>query len=309
MQAKLTAPVAGTVSGANITFSGTLENANPYPVVDGALYVKVFKSRGTTNDGNGPDVVDQFFVQENIAIPANGSVPVSFAWRVPSYAQSGDYRSRPSSPPRTSSISLVSRSPTMSSATPCRSQCSASRTAGVAFDKASVTVNDRAVPLRRVSAARWRRAGRVRHRERRQYRNHSERAQISVEGLPVGRAARGEPRAGVESASVTVPAGGSAPVSITITDAKYPVYLVVGTLSWKDTKSIIGVRFVREGVDRTRINFPSIMSFPLQGRRGEHALLLPAQCCRGRCAERTPRTHALRPATAGRSPSTSTTAP
>ena len=68
----------------------------------------------------------------------------------------------------------------------------------------------------------------------------------------------------VKTDSVTIPAHSSAPVSITVTDTSYPVYLVVGTLSWEDTKSIIGVRFVREGVDRLRLNFPSVTTFPLQ---------------------------------------------
>jgi hypothetical protein len=61
-----------------------------------------------------------------------------------------------------------------------------------------------------------------------------------------------------------VPAGGTADVSITVRDTKYPVYLVVGTLKWMDTQSVIGARFVREGVDRTRINFPGVTAFPLR---------------------------------------------
>ena len=84
VQANLTAPVTSAVSGTAITFSGTIKNNNPYPIVDGSLYVKVFKSRGSQNDGNGPDVVDQFVAMGDITIPANGSIPASYAWNVPS---------------------------------------------------------------------------------------------------------------------------------------------------------------------------------------------------------------------------------
>jgi hypothetical protein len=263
VQAKLTAPVAGTVSGANITFSGTLENANPYPVVDGALYVKVFKSRGDANDGNGPDVVDQFFVRDNIAIPANSSVPVSFQWRVPSYAQSGDYRLATffTTAHKFNLLGLSFTDDVVGNAVPFK--VLGEQEVGVAFDKPSVTVNDEtyyfaAFPPRFDAAEPVVLTANVENTG-----IASERATISWKMYQWDAQQDGN-LVQQSSSGVTVPAGGSAPVSITITDAKYPVYLVVGELLWRDTKSIIGVRFVREGVDRTRINFPSIISFPLK---------------------------------------------
>jgi hypothetical protein len=90
VQANLSTPITSVVSGTSITFSGTLQNENPYPIVGGGLYVKIFKSR-SASDANGPDVVDQFQVKDGIVIPGNGSVPISFSWQVPSYAESGDY--------------------------------------------------------------------------------------------------------------------------------------------------------------------------------------------------------------------------
>ena len=67
-----------------------------------------------------------------------------------------------------------------------------------------------------------------------------------------------------ESTTVTIPARGTAPISIVVADAQYPVYLAEATLTWKDTKSIIGVRFVRDDTDRLRINFPSVTEYPLR---------------------------------------------
>ena len=90
--ADIFASTDSAVSGMSMEFNGTLINNNPYPVVEGTLYVKVFKSTGPEKNPNGPDVIDQFVAVENINIPANGSVPVSFTWQVPAYAISGDYR-------------------------------------------------------------------------------------------------------------------------------------------------------------------------------------------------------------------------
>lgn len=44
----------------------------------------------------------------------------------------------------------------------------------------------------------------------------------------------------------------------------FPVYYLVASLNFNDSKSIENIRFVRNGVDKARINFPSITDFPLQ---------------------------------------------
>jgi hypothetical protein len=62
---------------------------------------------------------------------------------------------------------------------------------------------------------------------------------------------------------VTVAAGKTAKVSFIVDDANYPVYLLQGVAKWHDSSSIINVRFVREGKDQLRINYPSVMSYPL----------------------------------------------
>ena len=46
-------------------------------------------------------------------------------------------------------------------------------------------------------------------------------------------------------------------------DANHPVYLLQGVAKWHNSSSIINVRFVREGKDQLRINYPSLMSYPL----------------------------------------------
>lgn len=262
VQANLTAPVVGTVSGAPITFSGTITNDNPYPIVDGALYVKIFRDRGSTNDGNGPDVVDQFLAKSDIVIPANSAVPVSFSWQVPAHAKTGEYKLATFfATSRKFNLLGLSFTDDVVGNTVGFS-VSGEQSTGVSFDKAGVTVAGTpyyfaAFPPRTSANEPVEVRATVRNTT-----GTSETARILWTVYQWDAQLR-ENVVQEESASVNVPAGGSAPVSITITDSKYPVYLAVGTLIWKDTKSIIGVRFVREGVDRTRINFPGLLSFPI----------------------------------------------
>lgn len=93
VQVDLSPTVGSTVSGAPLMFSGTLINENTYPVVEGAVYVKMFRM---ATDGsvpnNGYDIVDQFVVAENITLAAEENKPFSFVWNVPAYLTSGDYQ-------------------------------------------------------------------------------------------------------------------------------------------------------------------------------------------------------------------------
>ena len=54
VQVDVTPSVASAVSGVPITFTGSIKNRNPYPVVDGSVYVKIFRERGNgEKDSNG----------------------------------------------------------------------------------------------------------------------------------------------------------------------------------------------------------------------------------------------------------------
>jgi hypothetical protein len=262
VQVHLNLPTTSTVSGANLTFTGTIENKNPYPIVGGALYIKVFKDRGATNDGNGPDVVDQFFVQQDVTLPANGSAPVSFTWRVPSHAVSGDYRvaSFFTSGHKFNLLGLSFTDDVVGNTLPFK--VLGEQEDSVTFDKKGVRINGNpylfaAFPPHLSATEPAVVTARVVNTS-----DTDQKAKISW-NVYQWDAQLQENRVQGEETEVTVPANGSAPVTITVTDDQFPVYLIVGTLTWNDTKSIIGARFVREGLDRLRINFPSVMAFPL----------------------------------------------
>jgi len=83
-----------TVPGATLTFQGVIKNENTYPIVDGSVYVKIFR-RTEQNEknvqDNGYPLVDQFLLPETYTLPANGEKSTSFDWVVPENAQGGEY--------------------------------------------------------------------------------------------------------------------------------------------------------------------------------------------------------------------------
>ena len=94
VQVNVTPDVVGAVSGIPINFAGTISNDNPYPIVDGAIFIKIFRIAKDPSEQNvnGRDVVDQFFVREGIALPPHSSFPIAFTWDIPSYAMTGEYQ-------------------------------------------------------------------------------------------------------------------------------------------------------------------------------------------------------------------------
>jgi len=92
ISADLQADITQTVSGAPVTFKGDIVNNNDYPVVNGTLYAKIFRVPTGGKDVNGPYVVDQFVVKDDIDLPAKGKMPVVYTWKIPSYAISGEYK-------------------------------------------------------------------------------------------------------------------------------------------------------------------------------------------------------------------------
>lgn len=263
VQADLHTPLQSVVSGTPVTFTGTIRNNNPYPVVDGSLYVKLFHYYTHDKNVYGPDVVDQKVVLSDIVIPAKSSVPVSFSWQVPAYAESGEYAlgtyfltSR-----KSNLLGLSFTDDVVGNTVPFT--IVGEDLSGVGFDKTSVTING--APYFFAASP--------------PIIGSSEPALIAAQaGNPTDIDQQAtiywqvyqwdsQLRENVvheESRTIVIPAHETIPVSLTINDAKYPVYLAVGTLTWKDTRSIINVRFVRNGIDRTRLNFPSIVSYPLR---------------------------------------------
>ena len=255
VQVDVTPSVASAVSGVPITFNGNIKSANPYPVVDGSVYVKIFRQRGSgEKDANGPDVVDQFYAAEGLTVPAGGELPISINWNIPSYAVSGEYK--------IATFFTVSRKFNLLGlpftddvvGNTASFKVSGEWRNGVSFKKDAVTVAGEkyyfaAFPPRTSATD-----------------------PVTVEAMLTN--AMGESVTvpvtwslyhwsqndaanfiTSKTEQVTIPAGKAAKVSFVVDDANYPVYLLQGVAKWHDSSSIIH--------DRLRINYPALMSYPL----------------------------------------------
>ncbi|MCX6722363.1 MAG: hypothetical protein NTY04_04255, partial [Candidatus Staskawiczbacteria bacterium] len=67
-----------------------------------------------------------------------------------------------------------------------------------------------------------------------------------------------------EKAKSTIKSNSSNTVQFNVPENTEPVYYVTGVLTYKDSKSIIDVRFIRPEIDKIKLNFPSITSFPIK---------------------------------------------
>jgi len=93
VQVQIESSVLSIDPGLPLTLTGKIINQNNYPIVDGSVYVKVFrKSTSTSVQANGYDLVDQFFAQDDISLDANQSKDIKFEWKVPANAVLGDYQ-------------------------------------------------------------------------------------------------------------------------------------------------------------------------------------------------------------------------
>ena len=94
VQVDLSATLEQTVPGTPMTFVGSLKNENAYPIVNGSVYVKIF--RRTSEDSalirkNGYPLVDQFALPDTYYLAAQGEKMISFDWNVPANAEGGEY--------------------------------------------------------------------------------------------------------------------------------------------------------------------------------------------------------------------------
>jgi hypothetical protein len=264
VQAHISPSVVEVVSGTPILFAGELTNDNPYPVVDGALYVKIFRTRdnGGVKNANGPHVVDQFFVEKDIALPANGSKPIEFEWEVPSHALSSEYQVATFFI-TSDKFNLLGLSFTDDVTGNTESfQVSGERSTGVYFNKDTVSINDRpyyfaAYPPRFEEEELITVVTEI-------VNETDEEVMIPITWkLHYWDAQHEDNLIEERQEEVSVPANGSTELEYTIEDTDNAVYLLEGTSTWKDAKSIVNVRLGRSGNDRARINFPSVTAFPL----------------------------------------------
>lgn len=257
--------LAGTVSGAPIAFSGTITNNNPYPITQGALYVKVFFFAEDTDDVQGPQVVDQGFVEEDIIIAPGATVPIELTWNVPAAAISGDYMIATFfTEAKRFNLSGLSFSDDILGTTVGFTVAGES-TDGVVFDRDGVSVDGDQyffiafppqVPERDPVTVQARLV------------NTTDEAQVVPVTWQVFAwdAQREENLIEEITKTVRIAPQSTALAEHVITDTDHPVYLVEATAQFEDLRSVINIRFVREGISSPRLNMVGLSSYPTNGQ-------------------------------------------
>ena len=266
VDAQISGRMSRVSQGTDFGISGTLTNHNPYPIVDAAVWVKVFKKRPdpTAKNVNGPDVVDMIKVVDHITLRAGESRPFSFVWNVPPDAQPGDYRM----------VSFVDGSQQFS----LLGLTFTDDIVGDSFDFSIVGHDFGTVRFGKESV----------HINGQPFYFAAFPPQVDASTTDVTVTANiantaTEPTAAQVSWKLyywdsTIPAHlltnetkqyiigakSSGAVSFTITDTTHTVYYLVGELTeHSGSKSVIGVRFVRSGVSMPRLAFVGVNSYPV----------------------------------------------
>lgn len=256
--------VESALPGVEQVFSVEMINQNPYPLVDGKLFVKIFRERDDNVDTqiNGDNVIDSFVAVPEITLPVNGVATAQFAWTPSQYLPAGEYyvagyfitadRFNMAGLSFTDDIIGGRGGFTMVSEEPA-----------FYFNKDAVMIDENehqfiaAAPMIASSTP-------VTVVVPIQNDSDESRTGMVTWNVFYWDAQREEQLVDTVEEAVTVPAGGSVDISYILTNNQHSVYLVEPTLSYNgEVVSQVGVRMVREGVDAPRINFPALTSFPL----------------------------------------------
>ncbi len=266
VQVDLPTTLSQTVPGATVGFPGEIKNANPYPIVDGQVYVKIFRQQAGENfdQENGFELVDQFPLNETFTLPAKGSKKTSFLWKVPDNAPAGDYIATFffQTAKRYNLLGLSFTDDVVGNQV-YFSVVNDSKIGVVAFDKSTVTLNKQphrfaAFPLHFSKDDPVSVVVKIVNPK-----NESVTVPVvwklyNWDGL------REENLKDIKTESVQLKPRETKEISYTALPTGAIVsYLVVETRDLS-SKSILNIRFVRDGIEETRINFPSIMSYPLE---------------------------------------------
>jgi hypothetical protein len=256
--------VRSTVNGVPIDFEGVIKNNNPYPIVNGMVYVKVFRHFDSLEKNpNGNPVVDQFVVARDITMAANSEQSITFAWNVPAWALDGTYEIATffvtENKYNLLGLSFTDDIVGNTALFDVRSDIKNI----VEFNKETVTVQG----VRHLFAGF---PNRVRNEEPVTIVATLENTTSQPVEIPITThvyawdAMHPDNHLETTTQIIRIPARGSAPVSVSVTHTGEPVYLVEIVSQYRDAQSILNVRFVREGVNKLRINFPSTNTYPLQ---------------------------------------------
>ena len=266
VQADLSPTLSSTVPGVPLTFKGTLKNANPYPVVDGSVFVKIFRTDTAAGkvQRNGYPVVDSFFAKDGIVIPANGNIPFSFDWNVPRYLPSGEYEAAfyYIVGKRFNLLGLSFTDDVTGNTVPFSVKGDAPEVP--AFDKNAVTLNS-ALYAFADFPPHFRKDEPVDVVTKLVNPSTESRTETVVWTLSNWSAESGSVL-DQKTETVTLAPKETKSLKYSADPAKSigSVTFLKAEAKYQDTASILDIRFVRDGYDEVRLNFPGLMKYPVK---------------------------------------------
>jgi hypothetical protein len=252
--------------GKSVLFKGSLRNQNSYPVVNGQVYAKVFLKKNTAASlhQNGYDVVDQFFVTENVSIDASTSTPLSFTWKVPNNAENGEYQVVFffTSAHRYNLLGLSFTDDVVGNRTSFFVKGEQNNTP-VFFNKNTVKINNNQYRFAAFAPHFKKDEDVVISLDVLNPKKKSSSATVTWE-LYTWDSLRKDSLLDSFTENIELSTNGTKRIQHSFSKKDNSVSYVVVTLRDGESKSILGIRYVREGIEETRINFPSILSYPLK---------------------------------------------
>jgi len=250
----------------SLYFAGELTNNNPYPLVDGQIWMKVFKMEQESDEfirENGYPMIDFVLIEDNITLSANEVRPMDFEWAVPKYAAEGEYQSAFffTTAHRYNLLGLTFTDDIVGNTTNFEVK-SANPYTPVTFNKNSVRLNDTrtsfALPPRDFTGTQAVMAYAT------LVNDSDEERRVSLswtsykwDGLQT------DFIQDEKTETVQIPPNSSIEVTYDTPIRDTAVTFVVAQVTDGDAKSMLNIRYVRDEVGETRINFPSTFTYPL----------------------------------------------
>lgn len=265
VQVDVNSEIGTTVPGVPMTFKATVKNDNSYPIVDGSVYVKIFRKQTDKDQthANGFFLQDQFFAQENISLNAKESKDITFEWKVPSYALPGEYQIATFfvSAKKFNLLGLSFTDDVVGNT--FNFTVKGENKTNVEFNKNTVKVNGSDYHFAAFSPRLSKDEG---ISIKADLVNSTKEVQVvpvtwtlySWDGL------QKQNIIDTKKETVNLQAGETKNLEYKIQNKDYPVYFLVAEADYRDTKSILDIRTVRQDVNRTRINFPAVTNYPLK---------------------------------------------
>ncbi len=255
------------IPGVPLHFWGKVVNENTYPLVDVAVYVKIFEVSGVEENvakQNGYPLVAFEKVAEGLSIAREGSVPFSFSWNAPQHVRGGEYEAAfyIVSADRFNFLGLTFTDDISGNKTPFVIHREDS-VMPLHFDKNTVTFNE--VPFHFASyPPHIKQDDRVGVSATVVNESDATRSGEITWFISKWDALREENVVHREKQSITLKPQERKNVTYTPPVLSTGVHFVSATISDGDAKSLLHMRFVRDGIDDIRLNFPAVTQFPLK---------------------------------------------